>query len=336
MNDRAELRNKFISHTPWSGAVLDAFDQDASFRRYFRLHGGPSPALLMDAPPPRESLQPFIGIADHLRAIGFSTPRVFVADHQAGLAVIEDFGDDTFTRLLAAGHDERDLYRLATDCLIELHNHPESTNFELPRRAESFLQEVELFCQWFYPFSTGRECGVKIREEFVNAWRDVLAKRPRSRDVIVLRDFHIDNAMLLDDREGVKKCGLLDFQDAAIGPAAYDVMSLLEDARRDVDDNTAGECLKLYRSHSDVCTDVRDFETDCAIVAAQRHTRVAGVFARLHLRDNKPHYLEHLPRVTRLLRKHLSHPALCEFSNWIDSHLPDFDRSAIFREITCA
>ncbi len=244
-------------------------------------------------------------------------------------AVIEDFGDDTFTRLLNSNHDELDLYRLATDALLALHNHVDGARIDLPRRETTFVEEAGLFCDWFYPAKIGHKCPPAIRGEFVSAWLACLANRPGSNDVLVLRDFHVDNAMLLPDRRSVRRCGLLDFQDAAIGPAAYDVMSLLEDARRDVSASVYDNCLEHYLQHSAVANKSDDFRIDCAILAAQRHTRVAGVFARLAKRDNKPHYLHHLPRVTRLLRKHLSHPALTPVTRWFEKYFPHFDNEAL-------
>ena len=312
----------FLSDTPWKNARMEAFSQDASFRSYYRLHGGPRAALLMDAPPEKESVAPFVKIAEHLQKLSLSAPKIFGVDSSNGFALIEDFGDKTFTQLLAQGYSEKTLYLLATDCLIALHNNPDSTKVDVPQRETSFIEEVLLFCEWFYPALTGARCEKKVSDAFAEAWQGTLALRPVEPDVLVLRDFHIDNAMLLNDREGVQRCGLLDFQDATIGPAAYDVMSLLEDARRDVSPEVFSQCLELYLEKSNAVADNAQFLDDYAIIAAQRHTRVAGVFLRLSERDGKHHYLQHVPRVIRLLRKHLNHPKLSQLHEWFTRYYP--------------
>ncbi len=325
MPTRTELRKHFLETTPWKNATENAFDPDASFRHYFRLLGGPKPALLMDAPPDKESITTFSTISKHLQKLGLSAPRIYHIDEKIGFIVLEDFGDLTFTRLLAQGHDELSLYLLATDCLIALHNHELALTIELPRREPTLLEEALLFCDWFYPALSGNPCPQKAREQFIVAWKSVLALRVADSDVLVLRDFHIDNAMLLTDRSGVKRIGLLDFQDATIGPATYDLISLLEDARRDVPAEIVSACMRRYLANSQAAGNPDDFSIDCAILSAQRHARVAGVFVRLYKRDGKGHYLQHLPRVTRLLRKHLDHPVLAPLKNWFRRYLPGFD-----------
>ena len=323
MPSRDALRQRFLQSSAWKNAELEAFGQDASFRQYFRLHEGPKAALLMDAPPDRESIQPFIDISQHLQKMGLSAPQIFHADTDSGFAIIEDFGDKTFTRLLIDNHDEKSLYLLATDCLLALHNHQQSTNIHhLPQREDTLLEEALLFCDWYYPKITGESCSKTTRQEFVTAWENTLAKLNGKNSVLVLRDFHVDNTMLLLNRSGVQQCGLLDFQDAAIGPAAYDLMSLLEDARRDVSPDVFSQCMARYIEKSHVIDSKESFTRDCAILAAQRHTRVAGVFVRLSKRDGKDLYLQHLPRITRLLNKNLKHPALGELNQWFSRYCP--------------
>jgi len=334
MPTRTELRKHFLESTPWKNATEIAFDPDASFRRYFRLQGGPEPALLMDAPPDKESVKTFTTISKHLQKLGLSAPRIYQRDEKNGFVVLEDFGDRTFTRLLAQGHNQLSLYLLATDCLVALHEHELALAIELPHRETTLLKEALLFCDWFYPALSGVPCPQKTRDQFIAAWQSVLARRVAGADVLVLRDFHVDNAMLLPDRSGVKRIGLLDFQDAAIGPAAYDLMSLLEDARRDVPEEIFDACMRRYLENSQAIGNVDDFSIDCAILAAQRHARVAGVFVRLYKRDGKDHYLQHLPRITRLLRKRLDHPVLAPLRNWFRRHLPEFDDKNILGRLT--
>jgi aminoglycoside/choline kinase family phosphotransferase len=325
MASRAESRLNFLATTPWRDAAMHAFKQDASFRQYFRLQAGPKPALLMDAPTDKGSIKPFVTISKHLQKLGLSAPQIYRTDEKNGFVLLEDFGDQTFTRLLAQDREELSLYLLATDCLTRLHNHKLATKIELPHREQTQIEEALIFCDWFYPALYGKPCPQKSREQYIAAWQSVLAQRVAGPDVLVLRDFHVDNAMLLSDRSGVQRCGLLDFQDAAIGPAAYDFMSLLEDARRDVSTQTVDACRQRYLENSQVIGSTENFATDCAIFAAQRHTRIAGIFMRLYKRDGKKLYLQHLPRVTRLLRGHLDHPALDVLERWFMNFCPDFD-----------
>ena len=323
--EREKQLQHFLDHSAWSGSSLETLAQDASFRRYFRLGGGPKPALLMDAPPECESLRDFVTIAKHLQSLNLSAPRVYHSDGDNGFAIIEDFGNRTFAALLNQGHRELDLYLLATDTLLALHNNSRASDIQLVRREHSFIDEVALFCDWFYPALIGQRCSSSARQQWQLAWQQSLAQRPHSADTLVLRDFHVDNAMLLADRDGIRRCGLLDFQDAAIGSGTYDLASLLEDARRDISSQLRECCLSHYRQYSKLVQSNDAFEVDYTLLAAQRHARVAGVFARLARRDNKLHYRVHLPRVTQYLRQHLSHPALLAVNDWIAHYLPQFD-----------
>ncbi len=321
---RKQQRTQFLNTTPWANTALRAFAQDASHRQYFRLQGGPKPALLMDAPPDKESVTSFANIAEHLLKLGLSAPRIYHIEPKKGFIILEDFGDQTFTRLLARQYDERTLYLLATDCLLALHNHPDNAkHIDLPRRETTLLEETLVFYEWYYPLiqKTDKKTA---RDDYITAWQFALQQLSASTDVLVLRDFHIDNAMLLENRSGVQRCGLLDFQDATIGPAAYDLMSVLEDARRDIPSGIFAECIQRYQANSQATGNLNDFTTDCAILAAQRHTRVAGLFVRLSQRDGKNHYLQHLPRVIRLLQRRLNHPALSQFKHWLLTYCPTF------------
>ena len=321
MPDRNAAIQAFLAGTPWRDAGRDPLPGDASFRRYERLVGGPSPAMLMDAPPPEEDVRPFVRIARHLLGLGLSAPAIHAADEAQGLLVIEDFGDATYTRLLAAGTAEPALYELATDTLIALHRHPDAARVDAPPYdLDAYLTEARLLTDWFLPAmdATPDAAAIAAYEEI---WRDVLPEAQSVPETLVLRDFHVDNLMALDGRDGVRRCGLLDFQDALIGPVAYDMVSLLNDARRDVPDTIRQAMTARYlAAFPDL--DPGAYAAAAAILSAQRNCKIIGIFTRLSRRDGKSGYLGHIPRVWRLLEADMAHPSLAPLADWIGRHAP--------------
>lgn len=298
---------------------------DASFRRYERVTTVEGKNLvLMDAPPPQENVRPFITIADHLLGLELSAPRIIAADEDKGFVLLEDLGDGTYTRLLADGHDEQKLYELATDALIHLNKTPEPK--VVPGGVESYgearlLEEVDRLNEWYLPLVEAPALPASVREEYLNLWKKILPNAWRVPSSLILFDYHVDNLLLLPDRQGVAACGLLDFQDAVIGPVTYDLMSLLEDARRDIDPDLVSAMKARYcASFPTIALD--DFEASWAVLAAQRHLRVIGTFARLKIRDGKPHYLKHMPRLWRYMDQCLTHPVLAPLKVWLDRHVP--------------
>jgi aminoglycoside/choline kinase family phosphotransferase len=313
----------FAAAHGWADAAVVPLAADASFRRYFRLKNGAKSALVMDAPPGKEDVRPWLSIARHLVVLGFSAPRVLAADEAAGLVLLEDLGDDTFTRLLAKGTDETALYDLAVDVLIELHRRPMAQAVPTglaPYDEAKLLDEAALLPDWFLP-AAGAAPGSDSRVAYLSAWRTALAAARAVPETLVLRDYHVDNLMLLPDRTGVARCGLLDFQDALRGPAAYDFVSLVEDARRDIAAATRAAARRRYLA-AFPALDAAAFDTACAVLGAQRHAKVIGIFTRLHRRDGKAQYLAHIPRVWRLLERALPHPALAPVRAWFDAHVP--------------
>lgn len=316
-------RSKFASKAGWDSATMESLPGDASFRHYFRLRDGARQALLMDAPPATEDSCAFVTIARHLTSLGLSAPQIEAADLEMGFAIIEDFGTDTYTKLLAAGEGAQPLYELAVDTLIHLHNQPEAVEIDLPPYDDAtLLAEVTLFTDWYMPELTGKPVAASVKRSFARAWEMAIEEMPSYTPVLVLRDFHVDNLMALPERRGFAQCALLDFQDALMGHPAYDLVSLLEDARRDVTDDLANSMRQKYREK---CLDEtsQDFDDWYHFLGAQRHTRVAGVFVRLFVRDGKADYLVHIPRVMRLLTRNLGHPCLAPIKQWFDQHLPD-------------
>lgn len=282
---------------------------DASGRRYHRLQG--AGLLLMDSPRPDLDIVRFAAVARLLRDLGFSAPRILATavETEAGLALLEDFGDATFSRLLERGEAPLPLYLLATDLLIALHQGFTGDAPDLPRYdAARFLEQAALLADHGLPEALGRPLTPAERGALEEAWAAVVPAALALPDSLLLRDFHVDNLIHLPERPGVAACGVLDFQDAGVGPVAYDLVSLLEDARRDVPPDVAVACRHRYLAAFPRLAP-ETFTTACAALAALRHARIVAVFHRLAA-HGKSHYLSHLPRVLRLLRQALAHPAL--------------------------
>lgn len=322
MSARDLLIGAFLESHGWGDAARHPLPGDASFRRYVRLDGLKGRAMLMDAPPPKEDVGPFLFVAAHLARLGYSAPRILAEDHAGGLLLLEDLGDDTFTRLLAGGGDEAALYRLAFDLLVDLHGRGAAAiPAGLPLYDESrLLDEAALLVEWYYPAVTGHPLAPAAAAAYRALWRPLLDLARAVPQTLVLRDFHVDNLMRLE-RPGLAACGLLDFQDAVAGPVTYDLVSLLEDARRDVDPALA-ERLKADYLKAFPALGAEAFAASFAVMAAQRHAKVIGIFTRLYRRDGKAVYLAHIPRVWRLLERALSHPALAGLAAWLDEALP--------------
>jgi aminoglycoside/choline kinase family phosphotransferase len=323
---RASARAAFLAAAGHGAASLDGLPVDASFRRYFRLVGSAPPMLLMDAPPPREDVRPFIRMARHLTGHGLSAPRIYDHDAAQGFALIEDFGEGTYSRLIDAGADPEPLFAAAIDVLAHLHSTPETARIAAPPYDTArLLNEVSELPDWYGPAQTGGPLSPDARDRFIDLWREALAALPAPENGLVLLDYHPDNLMRLDGRPGLAACGVLDFQDALIGPAAYDMASLLQDARVDVPEPLEMALLGQYvraRHRDDPEFDTGGFTLLYATLAAQRATKILGIFARLDQRDGKPQYLRHMPRLWRYLQRSLAHPALAALKAWYATNVP--------------
>jgi N-acetylmuramate 1-kinase len=309
--------DEFLAAHGMAGALVVPLAGDASFRRYFRVIGDEGQCVLMDAPPPHEDPRPFMAIADWLRSVGLSAPQVLGCDLDKGLLLLSDFGDARLRETLDTDPTrERELYELATDVLIHLHGHPPMEGLPV-HGLKQWLEELALFTDWYCP-----ALDLKIDVNgYRAAWTEVLD--PVASDglgpVTVLRDYHAENVMLVAGREGVAQFGLLDFQDALQGHPAYDLASVLEDARRDVPEPIERAMIDRYvtaTGHGEA------FEKAYWALAAQRNTRILGVFTRLWKRDNKPGYRAFQPRMWGLLERDLAKPGLEPVRGWLDSNVP--------------
>lgn len=306
----------FLAASGWEGAEILPLAGDASFRRYFRVIHGGRRAVLMDAPPPHEDPRPFISVAEWLIAAGLTAPEILARDLQKGLLLLSDFGSVRLRETLDEDPDrERELYELATDVLVHLHGHPPMDGLR-PHGLEQWLDELALFTDWYCP-----AVGVEVDlEGYRKAWTQVL--EPVANDglgpVTVLRDYHAENIMLVEGREGVTHFGLLDFQDALAGHPAYDLASVLEDARRDVPEPIERAMIDRYVAATD---HGKEFRRAYWALAAQRNTRILGVFTRLWKRDGKPGYRRFQPRMWGLLERDLAQPNLKPVRDWFDRNI---------------
>ncbi|HWY26000.1 MAG TPA: phosphotransferase [Nevskia sp.] len=325
--DRTHARGAFLTQTGLADATLEPLPVDASFRRYFRLRGAGRPMLLMDAPPPKEDVRPFIRIARHLTGLGLSAPEIYEFDEAEGFALIEDFGEATYTNLLDAGAAEGPLFHAATEALVTLHTSPDGAAVEaLPYDRAKLLDEASELPEWYGLALTSRPLEGDAIATFTGLWGDLLDRLPPTEPALVLLDYHVDNLMQLPGRQGAAACGLLDFQDARIGPRPYDLMTLLRNERRGIDP-ALSDALYDYYIAAVRPADADGFGLWYRVLAAQRYTKVLGRFARLTLRDSRDGYLRYLPRFAALLTEALDQePLLAPIHAHLNAILPDWQR----------
>ncbi|MFZ1478423.1 MAG: phosphotransferase [Sphingorhabdus sp.] len=299
----------FLASLDWNNCIVSPIPGDASFRRYFRIANDRGQrAILMDAPPPEEDPGPFLHVAKYLLSHGFRAPEIFGSDLHHGLVLIEDFGDQRMREHLDANpEDETAIYSRAVDTLVALEQAPCATLAAYDEAT--YMREVDLLADWYLP-------AMQIdfdRDEWTGLWSEALASVTHNgfQKTTVLRDYHAENIMLLED--GAQ--GLIDFQDALVGHPAYDLVSILQDARRDVSVPLEAAMLALYREKA---RPDYDFDLHYALLGAQRNTKIIGIFTRLWKRDGKARYLDFLPRMWRLLERDLAHPGLAPLRHWFD------------------
>jgi N-acetylmuramate 1-kinase len=317
-----ETTDQFLTKSGWGGALVSPLAGDASFRRYFRVELDGRTAVLMDAPPPHEDPRPFIRMADYLCGIGLAAPAILHRDLDQGLLLISDFGSVRMRETVdAAPEREREIYEAVVNVLIELHRHAPPEGLKT-HGLEAWVDEVCLFTDWYCP-----AVGLHVdREPFRAIWAEVLGPIDAlGQNVTELRDYHAENIMLVEGKTGHAHIGLLDFQDALIGHPAYDLVSMLEDARRDVSPSVEREMLDHYVRMTNAPA---SFEAAYWALGAQRNTRIIGVFTRLWKRDGKPHYTAFQPRMWGLLERNLAHTSMKPLKEWFDANIPQSARAA--------
>ena len=306
----------FLQSLGWGTAEIAPLAGDASFRRYFRVLDVGRQAVLMDAPPPHEDPRPFLKVAGHLSSQGFAAPEIYGQDLDHGLVLLEDFGDARVRdHLDLHPADEEDIYRRAVALLADVHGCDAVDAPPYDRAA--YDRETDLLTQWYCPAA-----GLNVDAAgYRAAWDAVLplVEQDAAPKVTVLRDYHAENIMLLSGREASHNLGLLDFQDALVGHPAYDLVSLLQDARRDVSPELEQGMIAHYKR---LARPGAGFDAAYAVLGAQRNAKIIGIFTRLWQRDGKPRYLSFLPRMWGLLERDLEHPALAPVARWFEVNIP--------------
>ncbi len=347
---RHEALAKLLAASGWDKAERVPIQGDASTRAYERLVRGDETAILMiaprrpDGPPVRdgkpysaiaklaESVHAFVAVADGLRGLGYSAPKILASDLDAGLLIVEDLGGEG---VLDRDGPLSERYELATSLLADLHARtlPDTLPvagadeaYTLPQYdLDAMMIEVELLLDWYIPHIARRPISASARAQFGALWRQALAPLAEQRQTWTLRDYHSPNLLWLPERQGLKRIGIIDFQDAVTGHPAYDLASLLQDARRAVPEPMELILFQHYvqlRRKTEPAFDVGAFAAAYAVIGAQRVTKVLGIFVRLDRRDGKPGYLKHLPHMEAYLRRNLAHPALSDLRLWYRQNLP--------------
>ena len=355
-SDRATARAAFLDRAGWAAAAIAALPGDASTRQYFRLNRAGEYAMLMDAPAraeapvcPRDAtpgerstlgynaqarlagsnLVAFAGLANALSERGFSAPRILAHDPDQGFLLLEDLGDALYARLLPGQMHEGRLYSEAVDALAAIYRSTFADCVSLdgqdwpllPYDAVALAAEADLFLDWFVARHAGLTISDSARADWAEIWERAFRRLESCAPGLVLRDFHAENLIHLPEREGHGRVGLLDFQDAVIGHPAYDLVSLIEDARRSVDHNLAIPLKARFVEKAGIA-DAAGFDAAYAVLGAQRNAKILGIFVRLAVRDGKQRYLDLLPRVARHYVSNLQHPALMPLLMWTKAHAP--------------
>lgn len=347
----------FLKRSGWGNATVTPLAGDASTRRYARLAMGTRKAMLMDQPQGAETptapadaseetrralgynavarlagadCARFAAAAAWLRGNGLAAPDIYAADHGEGFVILEDLGDALFADVLADGADEEQLYKAAVEVLAKIHaaDAPAALSADKPLFTYdrcALVAETDLLTEWFLPLALGRTATDNEVAQHRSLWRAALTGIGGGRRVFVHRDYHAQNLLWLPEREGIARVGLIDFQDAVAGSLAYDLISLTEDARRDVSPDLAqiatAHYLAMMAAQGTPIDEVQ-FRHEMAVMAAQRNAKIVGIFVRLWRRDGKPRYLDYIPRVWALLERDLTHPALAPVARWFDANIP--------------
>jgi tRNA threonylcarbamoyl adenosine modification protein YjeE len=357
--ERLEAMWEFCAGSSWANAHPVFLQGDASTRAYARLHMDGETAILMDAPARpdgpvlragklysqlvhlAEDVKPFVAVAGALERAGVSVPRILAHDLSRGFLICEDLGDRVFSAETGEDPALEELYAAAVDVLVALRKSapadalalPDGSTHTVPEFDAGAMEiEAELLLDWFYPAVHGRTCTDTVRADFLDALRALFPSVEAQDDAWVLRDYHSPNLLWLPDREGAARVGVIDFQDALTGHAAYDLVSLLQDARRDIGAELEGRLYAHYceaRARGDSGFDARGFAAAYAVLGAQRNSKILGIFARLAKRDGKHGYLVHIPRVSSCLERDLAHGELVGLRAWFDAHLPQDARTKL-------
>ena len=318
---RDDLIRDFVERAGWASAKIGPLAGDASNRRYLRLDRDGEPAVLMDAPVEKgEDVRPFVAITEALRTRGLSAPKVLAQDDAQGFLLLEDLGDALYARRCVDDPTlERPLYEAAVDLIAGLRAEP--SDDVPPYDAAVLEREAALLTDWWVP-AAGDDVSADLRAEYLALMADATRAVEAERSALVLRDYHAENLLWLPEREGAARVGLLDYQDALLGHPAYDLVSLLEDARRDLSPGLAQVMIERFvAARPDL--DAEAFRAAYDTLGAQRNAKIVGIFARLCRRDGKPHYVDMIPRVWAHFMRDLSSPHLSALRGFVEEHVPE-------------
>lgn len=362
--ERNAVIENFIVQNKLQNAERIFFEGDASSRRYEKLKTDDKTILLMDMPNRSdgpvvkfgkpysqiahlaEGIKSVVCINHYLSTIGnYSVPNTLAFDHQNGIALIEDLGSRVYGKMILAGEDMTEPMITAAELLADLGRHAHTHQFEMPDLGSytipsydepAMLIEIELLPKWFWPHVHGTEPKAELISSFENIWKQLLPLAQQKIPQIVMRDFHSPNLLWLPERQGIFRVGLIDTQDAVMGHAAYDLVSMIQDARVDIPEHLSEKTFQHYiacctNSPIQIANELNNqksfsetnFSTAYAVLGAQRATKILGIFARLNKRDGKPAYLKHMPRISRYLNQNIQHPALVSLKDWFEGNMPE-------------
>ena len=339
---RNEAIEKFLLHSNWKNSPRKFLEGDASSRRYETVALDGNTSILMDMPqkpdgPPVKNGKPYSAIAhlaegissvvranEMLLAQGYSAPIIAKSDIGNGLAIIENLGTSVFGSMMRSGTDVREPMQTTVALLADMATKDWPTTIP-SYDTEAQVIETDLLISWFWKFIHGSEPAHTLHESFERIWRQILPLTHYEKPHWVLRDFHSPNLIWIPERQDLQRVGLIDTQDAVLGHPAYDLVSLLQDARVDIEFEWADELYALYGNlrAQQGAFEREKFSAAYAVLGAQRATKILGIFARLAKRDGKPAYLKHMPRVSRYLKRNLEHPSLAALKMWYLEHMPE-------------
>jgi len=327
---REEKCQNFVKANGWEGATSKLLVDQASFRRYYRLTKNGKTIVLLDSPnpnAPQERLPNVVAYAKILNDLGLRAPKVEAVDLETGFALIEDFGDDVFSAVFDRGADKAPYLTNAMDCLIHLHRNLDPAVMPaLGNDLDYFLWENPYFTNWFWPARNNHETPPDVAAEYLDLWKKLLTGLPPIDKTMCMTDYHAPNLMALPDGKGIQSVGIIDFQDSILATPVYDVMSLLEDDRRDLDDETSFALRQRYRDAMKDKIDPELFDLHYAVASAQRHAKNMGNFVRIAVQKNSPVWLTYIPVATKWFDRALhSHPYLAPMQKWFAKHSPDYN-----------
>jgi aminoglycoside/choline kinase family phosphotransferase len=327
---REELMQHFVVENGWASATKKLLVDQASFRRYYRLTKGDKTIVLLDSPnpnAPQERLPNVVAYSKILNDLGLRAPHVSAVDFENGFALIEDFGDNVFSSVFDTGANMEEYLKPAMDVLIHLHRNLDPAVMpQLGNALDYYTSEHPHFTNWFWPAQHNHETPPDVTAEYLAIWNKLLTGMPPIAQTMSMTDYHAPNLMALPGA-GLQSVGIIDFQDSILSSPVYDVMSLLEDDRRDLDDAIGLKLRAYYREAMKDKIDPELFDLYYAVHSAQRHAKNMGNFVRIAVQKNAPIWLTYMPTVTKWFDRALhSHDYLAPMQKWFAKNCPDYNK----------